>query len=279
MYSCKHLICVLLISFFSSNVVANQKSVQKLDDVISDIYQAITAATTRFELGNLTDDEPYTHRVSKKVSLAFANNSYDQDLSLAFSLLSKLEKKRDQMLAKSEQTKNKSQQPKRQLTRTERLMQAELKMQKHMPAPQIMVTDYDVMSAFKETRQNRLNVKNKAAEVDMQMVVAERQAAEQQLAQEKQRKAALQQQAAIWQAEMDNQAVERANAIREWKKQNGFGAHMRKIFTGVLSAGIGSFTGSLTSTVSTNLANKAITKIFGDDAPKAPPANSYPYYK
>ena len=270
---------VLIFIFFSSANAANNE--QQIDKVIAGINKAITEAATRFELDELTD-VPYEYQLSESVTLTFSLSSYDHDLNLAFSLLNKLEKQREKILAKNERTPEgqmpkqgteKPEQPKRELTRLEKLRQAETQTQKYIPTSQIMISDYDVISAFKDMRQQRLDIKNRAAETDIHAVVAERQAAELEIVQEKQRNAALQEQAAAWQAEMDRQAVERANAMRQWKKQNGFGSHVRRIFGSVLHAGIGTFTGTLTSALTTDLANDAVEKIFGDNASEASPAD------
>ena len=123
------------------------------------------------------------------------------------------------------------------------------------------VSDYDVMSAYQETRMARIAAKRAQEDQEVMNVANERQSAEQQRIAMKERAAALQQQAAAWQNQMDTQATEQAQMIRQWKKENSFGAHARRIFAGVLNAGIGSFTGGLTNVLANELVDEAIDEL------------------
>lgn len=251
----RSILCMLLIVFmhFTSNVSASTKD-HELETLIRGIYEGVGIAAYKYEQGNLSDGM-YMHKLTEKVSLSFSSSSYDKDISRAFALISSLQKKHIKTKAQNKISKPKA------LSRMERLMQAERTISRNAPQANYFITDYDVMNAFKETRKKRIAAKNFSADGDIQAVISERQVAEQELINKKERQAVLQEQASAWQAQLDQQAVEQASVMREWKKQNGFGAHVRRIFTGALGAGISSFTGGLTSAISNDLANKAIDKI------------------
>lgn len=230
-----------------------------VEQVITSVQTAVGKAAYMHETGTLGSG--FEHQVSDQVTLQFSEAAFDTDLRRAFAVMDKLtEIQVSQAAAVSQQAAP------RQLTRMEQLMQAESQTNSYMPPAQIYVTDFDIMSAYRGTRESRLAARDQSADADAQMVIAERQAAEQELVLRKQREQALTDQASAWQAEMDRQAVESATAMKEWKAQNGFGAHVRRIFTGVLSSGIGAFTGGLTSVVANDLAGKAINGLFGKNS-------------
>jgi len=235
--------------------VSAQAAKHKPEDLIANIYQGIGIAAIKFETDSW-NGQVYRHPVNQKFSLVFRKGNYESDIRRAYAVVKKLESK-----YKAQKAKPKKQAAK-PLTRLERLMQAEATINKNAPAPQYFMTDFDITSAVSDARQARLDAKNRAADDDIRAVVSERQAAEQALIQEQERKAALQEQASAWQAQLNKQAKERAAVMREWKKQNSFGAHARRIFSGVLQTGISSFTGGLTNVVTNRLANRAIEDLF-----------------
>jgi hypothetical protein len=235
-----------------------------VEQVITSVQTAVGKAAYMHETGTLGSG--FTHQVSTQVTLQFSEAEFDTDLRRAFAVMDKLTEIQVSQAAEA------SQQPApRQLTRMEQLMQAESQTNRYMPPAQVYVTDFDIMSAYRGTREARLAARDQAADADAQMIIAERQMAEQELVLRKQREQALTDQASAWQAEMDRQAVESATAMKEWKAQNGFGAHVRRIFTGVISTGLGAFTGGLSTVVANDLAGKAINGLFGDKAGRPGP--------
>lgn len=242
---------ICLVFFSISANAANYKP----QELIATIYQGIGIAAIKFETDSW-NGKPYRHAVNQKFDLVFNKDTYERDIRRAYALVKKLDEKHKSRLKAT--TKKSQAKP---LTRMQRLMQAEAVINKNAPAPQFFMTDFDVTSAVTETRQERLEAKNRAADADISAVVSERQAAEQAMIQEQERKAALQQQATAWQTQLDQQASERARVVREWKKQNSFGAHARRIFTGVLQTGISSFTGGLSNVLTNRLANRAINDL------------------
>ena len=243
---------MLVLCIVNFNVDANNSRL-KINNLINSIYQGISIANTKYELGAL-HNQTYRHPLTSKLILSFSQETYSKDIKRAYLLLAKLETKQKSII----QNHSKQSKP---LTRMQRLMKAEASIAKNTPPPQYFVSDFDLMTAFKETRQSRLDTKNRIADNEIQAVVSERQAAEQQIIHKQEQKAALQAQSSAWQEQLDKQAIEQATALREWKKQNGFGAHVRRIFTGAIGAGLSSFTGGLTSAIGGNLANEAIDKI------------------
>lgn len=124
---------------------------------------------------------------------------------------------------------------------------------------------FDVYNNYSMSHATKLQQADQMAELDMQNINVERQAAEAERLQKMQRDQELQGQAMEWQAALDKQASDSARKTAEWEATHSFGAYATAFLGTVLQTTIGSFTSGLITPVATTLANKAVVSLFDID--------------
>ena len=122
--------------------------------------------------------------------------------------------------------------------------------------------DYSMHKNYQQMRQARTQSEEKEIEAERQIVLAERAAAAQNLQRRREREAQLQAQSAKWQDELDRQAKVSAQAAAQWEAEHSFGAYAKRFLGVVVQTSVGAFTGAFLGTVATNLADKAVKKLF-----------------
>ncbi len=206
------------------------------------------------------------------MSLAFRKEHFDDDLAKALTVYNNLVAHRTKMnSAKAVKTSAKSAPArKKPAGRLGNLMRAEQKTNRLQPKTgNVAVQNYDVYQDYQKNHRAKLAAENRAAEVDMQRVIAERRGAENELLQQKQRKQQFQAQAMKWQGELDRQASASSRAAAKWEQEHSFGAYARRFLGSVLQTTVGSFTTALLTPITANMANQAVAQLF----PNAPAGN------
>jgi hypothetical protein len=247
-----------------------------IKSVMSNIEKAILQASELHDQGKIQKGRPLVVPVASNLELIFTAENFSTDLDKAFELL-------DQLMTRSRADRantaasqlisspspsavagpKTSPPPPDRLTA---LMQAERQTAKVAPAgeaPNIPL-EYSVYSNYRQTRLARIQEGEMMIEAEKQAVIAERQAAAQNQQRRRERDQQLQGQATAWQAELDKQAKASAAAALQWQQENSFGAYMKQFLGMVVQTSVGAFTGGFLGTVSTNLANKAVSNLFPD---------------
>lgn len=234
-----------------------------LNGVINKVEKTIISASALHDEGGIEPGRPLVTEIAPQVRLTFSKENFDSDLKKAFNVYDGLLLHRAELVKRTKEEKKKARRPKSAGGDIAALMRAEKKTKSHAPDTGVAPnTDYSVYEDYKQTHQARTQMEDQAAEADMRAVIAERQAAETELAQKKDRKRALQEQAMRWQAELDKQAAGSARAAAEWERQHSFGAYARRFLGSVVQTAVGSFTGAFLTPIATNLANQAVGQMF-----------------
>lgn len=242
---------------------AGAVSMTALNSVINKVEKTIISASALHDEDRIEPGRPLVAEISPQVRLRFSRENFDSDLKKAFNVYDGLLLHRAELVKRAKEENKKARRPKSPGDDIEALMRAEKKTQKHAPGPGVVPdADYNVYKDYSQTHQERVQMEDQAAEADMRAVIAERQAAETELAQKKERKRALQEQAMRWQAELDKQAAGSARAAAEWERQHSFGAYARRFLGSVVQTAVGSFTGAFLTPIATNLANQAVGQMF-----------------
>ena len=273
----KSYLTILVISLFliSPSVGLTTMSDAGQGGMIEKVEKAILKASEMFEQGNIKKGKPYTIDISPEIKLSFSEETFDKDIEKAFKIL-------DQMVIKKKTEKTNrtvfvpeqgssipdSQTPSPQGQADDRInaiMQAEKQTDKGLPQPEGKIPpEYSVYKNYQQARQEKVLSENKSAEADMQAVIAERQAAAQNLQRKREREQQLQAQATKWQDQLDKQASASARAAAAWEAEHSFGAYAKRFLGMVIQTSVGALTGGFLGTVSTNLANQAVKKMFPD---------------
>jgi len=146
------------------------------------------------------------------------------------------------------------------------LMQAERQTAHAVPSGQAATIplEYSVYKNYRQSRSARIQEDDKMIDAEKQAIVAERQAAAQSQQRKREREQQLQGQATAWQAELDKQAKASSAAALQWAEEHSFGAYAKRFLGMVVQTSVGAFTGGFLGTLSTNLANKAVSNLFPD---------------
>lgn len=265
------LVLVVFLSTLSTTAFAALSGAE-LDRIITTIENAITTASDRHDAGKIVAGTPYVAKVTDKVSLAFSKEHFDADLAKALKVYNNLVAHRTKLNSSKTVNANIKSAPTRKepTGRLGNLMRAEQKTNRLQPkAGKVPVQNYDVYQDYQKNHMAKINAENRAAEVDMQRVIAERRSAENELLQRKQRKQQIQAQAMKWQGELDRQASASSRAAAKWEQEHSFGAYARRFLGSVLQTTVGSFTTALLTPITANMANQAVAQLF----PNAPAGN------
>jgi hypothetical protein len=247
-----------------------------LKSVVSNIEKAILQASELHEQGKIQKGRPLVMPVASDLKLIFSAEHFSTDLDKAFQVL-------DQLITRSRADRANTaaaqpvpapsspaaagpKTPPPPPDRLTALMQAERQTAKIAPAveaPNIPL-EYSVYGNYRQTRLARIQEGEMMIEAEKQTVIAERQAAAQNQQRKREREQQLQDQSTAWQAELDKQAKASAAAALQWQQENSFGAYMKRFLGMVVQTSVGAFTGGFLGTVSTNLANKAVSNLFPD---------------
>lgn len=226
------------------------------------LEKAITEASERFERGALKPGAPFTVRLADGRSVTFSAEKFDADVDRAFELLETLLKQQKAAPAAD--------------SHLDSLMRAEKKTSAAAPAPRAAPpADYSVYGNYRKSRDERIEAQDEAAETDMQHVIAERLAADEDRARKMERDQGLQVQAMKWQSELDSQASASVKAAAAWEAEHSPAAYAKNFLGMVIQTAVGSFTGGFLGVVSTNLANKAVRSLY-KDKDEAPPPHGGP---
>ncbi|MBI5199267.1 MAG: hypothetical protein HZA09_04535 [Nitrospirae bacterium] len=247
-------LCLFLISYSISFAMMSEKGEAGITERVE---KAILKASEMYEQGKIKKGKPYTVEVSMEIGKKSSEETFDKDVDNAFKTLDRLMKEKT---GKKEAVAV----PVPENDRIGALKQAEKRMDKGSPHPagDKMSSEYSVYKNYQQLRQERMSNENKVAEADMQAVIAERQAAAQDLQRKREREQQLQAQAMKWQEQMDKQASASASAAAQWEAEHSFGAYAKKFLGVVVQTAVGSFTGGFLGTLSTNFANHAVKKLF-----------------
>jgi hypothetical protein len=239
-----------------------------LNAVIERVEKAITHAADLYETGKIKPGKPYVKEIASGVSLSFSQETFEKDLARAFDVYHGLLSNNN----KIQTAKNKTAEgqlsgsKKSEEDRIGAMMRAEKKTASLAPKtkPQISV-EYDIYTDYRKTHLERMQQEDQSAEADRKSILAERRAAETELVQKRNRKAALQNQSMKWQSQLDKQASASARKAAEWQKKHSFGAFARTFLATVVQTAVGSFTGGLLTPIATELSNQAVKNWFGID--------------
>ncbi|MFH1079446.1 MAG: hypothetical protein V1766_04160 [Pseudomonadota bacterium] len=280
----RHLFFVLLLIglLAGGQAAASQNSDGAAKTVAANIEKAILQASEWHEQGKIQKGRPLVIPVASDLRLTFSAENFDADLNKAFQILDQLMKR-----AKAGHDRGSMARPApvsappAQTTvspsstaavpgaapatdRLSALMQAEKQTAQATPVGQManMNLEYSVYKDYRQSHQARIQKEDKMVESEKQAVITERQAAAQNQQRKRERNQQLQSQAGAWQAELDKQAKASAAAALQWQQEHGFGAYVKRFLGMVVQTSVGAFTGGFLGTVSTNLANKAVSNLF-----------------
>lgn len=269
------LINLIVVSFliFPSVSLSSQVQEKGLESMIERVEKAITKASDMFEHGQLQKGSPYIVSISQEIELSFSEATFEADIEKAFKILEQLMAKKNTLEGElTTATHGQGQYPPQSRAispqgqssdRLNALIQSEKETSKGIPpSDEKLNLEYSVHKSYQQTRQAKLQDEDKEAEADRQIIIAERQQAAQRMQMKREREQQLQAQASKWQDELDKQAKTSAQAALQWEKEHSFGAYAKKFLGMVIQTSVGAFTGGLLGTVSTNLANKAVSKLF-----------------
>ena len=249
--------------------------------VVAAIEKAILQASEWQEKGKIQKGRPLMIPVASDLRLTFTAENFNADLDKAFQILDQymsrtgmgnepVPKTAPPPLAARSAPPAPPPSPSPQgraadKDRLTALREAERQTQS-LPSAQsaAMSPDFSVYGAYRQNHQRRRQEQEKTIEAEKQMVIAERQAAAQNQLRKRERDQQLQSQSGAWQTELDRQAKASAAVALQWEQENSFGAHMKRFLGMVVQTSVGAFTGGFLGTVSTNLANKAVSKLFPD---------------
>jgi hypothetical protein len=269
--------CCLIVTAGSAEAVQSVDSrVAKLDKIIDRIQRVILRAQTLHAEGELKPGHPFTAAITPGVRLTFHAERFDADLETALGLHDKLVRHRHKMAgpAGRKQVKvapaaKKKRRPAAAVPEDPpddpiaAMRQAEKLTSAASPRPPIPApANYDVYMEYRKTHAESQLQRDRAAEADMAVVLAQRKQAETERVQKRQRQQELQAQATKWQAELDKQASQSAQAAAQWEKEHSFGAYAARFLGIVAQTAVGSFTTALLSPVAVNLANKTVGALF-----------------
>jgi len=240
------------------------------------VEKTITRASDMFEQGKMIKGHPYIARISPRLTLTFAAESFDADLEKAFKVLDVLmtqarEKSRVKNNPPGKTGKiSPTSSPKPDIRkkapprdRISALMQAENQhpKQRKLTAREVPV-QFSTFKNYNALHQGRAIAEDRAAEADMQAVNQERQMAEEELRQRRARKQQIQVQAMKWQNQLDKEAAESARKTAAYEAEHSFGSYVKRFFTTVLQTAVGSFTGAFVGNIGSHLADKAVSSLF-----------------
>lgn len=248
--------------------------------VTENIEKAILQASELREQGKIQKGRPLVIPVASDFQLVFSAENFDADLDKAFRVL-------DQLMTRARAERGQTAparqapipmqpgQPQPQAAvpgppppadRLTALMQAERQTARIAPSGQAagIPLEYSVYQNYRQSRTARIQEDDKMIEAEKQAVIAERQAAAQSQQRRRERDQQLQAQATAWQAELDKQAKASSSAALQWEQEHSFGAYAKRFLGMVVQTSVGAFTGGFLGTLSTNLANKAVSNLFPD---------------
>ena len=260
---------------------ASQNGDGNVKAVAANIEKAILQASELREQGKIQKGRPLVIPVASDLRLIFTAENFNADLDKAFQIL-------DQFMTRARTNNDRvSMAPPALVSvppaqaaasspsaatvpgtlaadRLTALMQAEKQTAQAAPVGQAahMPLEYSVYKNYRQSRQARIQEKDKMIEAEKQVVIVERQAAAQNQQRKRERDQQLQSQANAWQAELDKQAKASTAAALQWEQEQSFGAYMKRFLGMVVQTSVGAFTGGFLGTVSTNLANQAVSSLF-----------------
>ena len=267
--------------FTGGRVAVSQDRQAAIKTVAENIEKAILHASTLNEQGKIQKGSPLVVPVASDLRLTFTAENFDADLDKAFQLLDRL-----MTQAKAEKSQAAPARPRPSPSppvqaaappappvssapvqapdRLTALRQSEKQTAQAAPTRQEagIPLEYSVYKNYQNTRQGRMQEEEKSIEAEKQVVIAERQAAAQNQQRKRERDQQLQAQATAWQGELDKQAKASAAAALQWEQEHSFGAYVKRFLGMVVQTSVGAFTGGLLGTISTNLANQAVTQLF-----------------
>ncbi|MEK6815703.1 MAG: hypothetical protein AABY65_13320 [Nitrospirota bacterium] len=228
------------------------------------IETAITEAADLFEQGKILKGRPHVVDVAPGVQLTFSQETFERDMETAFLILemamTRRSKDASKSLAGAPRSGATAEQPR---DRMSALIAAERQTAaKSRQSDGQIPADYSMHKNYQQMRQARTQSEEKEIEAERQIVLAERAAAAQNLQRRREREAQLQAQSAKWQDELDRQAKVSAQAAAQWEAEHSFGAYAKRFLGVVVQTSVGAFTGAFLGTVATNLADKAVKKLF-----------------
>lgn len=250
--------------------------VARLDRLIARIQGAILRAQELHAAGKLKPGHPYTPAITSKVRLLFRAERFDADLATALRVHDQLVRNRHKMARPPDRKPAppaaaavKKSHPPAAMPEVvpedpiAAMRQAEKKIAAaSAPPPVPAQAKYDVYQDYRQAHADSLRLRDQAAEADMAVVLEQRKQAEAERVQRMQRRQELQEQATKWQAELDKQASQSAQAAAQWEKEHSFGAYAARFLGTVVQTAVGSFTTALLSPVAVNLANKTVNALF-----------------
>lgn len=228
------------------------------------IEQAITEAADLFDQGKILKGRPHVVEVAPGVRLTFSQETFEADMETAFLVLEMAMTRKGKEASESPADASRSRAPAEQpRDRMSALIEAEKQTSRNAPPGSSQVpADYSMQRNYQQSRQARTQGEEKEIEAERQIVLAERAAAAQNLQRKREREQQLQAQSAKWQDELDRQAKVSAQAAAQWEEEHSFGAYAKKFLGVVVQTSVGAFTGAFLGTVATNLADKAVKKLF-----------------
>ncbi len=280
----KHLFFMLLLIglLAGGQATASKNAGGTVKTVAANIEKAILQASELHEQGKIQKGRPLVMPVASDLRLTFTAENFNADLDKAFQIL-------DQLMTRARAGNDRGSMARPApvsalpaqtaasspsaaavpgvtpaTDRLTALMQAERQTAQAAPAGQEahMNLEYSVYKNYRQSHQTRIQKEDKMIEAEKQVVIAERQAVAQNQQRKRERDQQLQSQAGAWQAELDKQAKASAAATLQWQQEHSFGAYVKRFLGMVVQTSVGAFTGGFLGTVSTNLANKAVSNLF-----------------
>jgi len=263
--------CLATLNPYVVTARAADTRIAQLDRIIGHIQKVILRATNLYKTGKLKPGHPFVAKITPKVQLVFHAKRFTADLKTAFDVHDQLVLYRRKMAGlQNGHARHAAAHPKKARRHAaapddaiSAMRQAEKQTAAASPRSHAQVPlNYDIYQDYRKAHADRLSQQDRAAEADMAAVLAERKSAETEKIQMHQRKQQLQAQANKWQAELDQQASQSAEAVAKWKSEHSFGAYATRFLGTVLQTAVGSFSTAFLTPVATNLSNKAVKSLF-----------------